>query len=432
MKQTILALVILSIAPLASHAQFGKLANKVKNKVDQRVDNKVDRTIDKTLDKAEGKETAASTKSTTANTTTEPEQNTSSTTVAETGVKSFSKYDFIPGEQIIYYDNFEQEVIAELPVNWNTNGSGEVVTLNNMPGKWLRMHKPFVYLTSNQKEFGENYTVEFDVIMQLKNTGWMFPEFSLNLLSTNGEPSTSNNFLRENKKYASVIANIAPGEGTSRAKVNSFADNKEWFRSEAKTLNTLHKNWGKPIHVALQVQKERLRIWINEEKAFDIPKGVPLAYKMNQLLFQVGYTNYPEEQYGIYVSNIKVATGKADTRHKLIDEGKFSTTAILFDVNEATIRPESAGVIKEIATVLSEHKDIKVKIIGHTDNDGTDASNLTLSQKRAAAVKEALVNDHGINASSIETGGKGESIPVADNKTKEGKAANRRVEFIKL
>ncbi|MDO9374626.1 MAG: OmpA family protein, partial [Ferruginibacter sp.] len=137
------------------------------------------------------------------------------------------------------------------------------------------------------------------------------------------------------------------------------------------------------------------------------------------------------DKYGMYVSNIKVAQGLPDTRHKLVEEGKFSTTAILFDLNAATIKPESAGVLKEIAGVLNEYKDFKVKIIGHTDTDGTDAANLTLSQKRAVAVKEALVNDHAVDAGRIETDGKGETVPVGDNKTKEGRAQNRRVEFVK-
>ncbi len=145
----------------------------------------------------------------------------------------------------------------------------------------------------------------------------------------------------------------------------------------------------------------------------------------------MSHTNYPEDQYGIYVGNIKVATGKPDTRHKLVEEGKFSTTGILFDVNAATIKPESDGVIKELADVLTKYPDIKIKLIGHTDSDGGDAANLELSKKRAAAVKESLAKDFSIDPSRMETDGKGESESVADNKTKEGKAQNRRVEFIK-
>ena len=101
-------------------------------------------------------------------------------------------------------------------------------------------------------------------------------------------------------------------------------------------------------------------------------------------------------------------------------------------MNSDKIKPTSYGVVKEIADVLQQNSAIKIKIIGHTDSDGSDASNLELSKKRSAAVKDMLANEFGINASRVETDGKGEAQPVADNKTKEGKAANRRVEFIKL
>ena len=423
MKQKLLIILLAASAPFISSAQFGNVLGKVKSKVNQRIDRKVDKAIDETLDKTENEATSGGTS------TSEKKQDGKE---EEAAMTIFSKYDFVAGEQIVYYDNFEQETIAELPTGWNTNGTGEVVTINNIPGKWLRLHQPFNYLTSNEKVFSENYTVEFDVIMQLKNNGWIYPTFSTGLIGTNGEPSTGNDFLKGYKKYSAVLATIHPGEyKTSKIKLESFADNKSYFYSDVKPIGALENYYGKPAHIAIQVQKERFRIWINEAKAFDVPKGVALNYKINQLLFQVGQTNYSDEQYGMYISNIKVAEGLPDTRHKLIDEGKFTTTAILFDVNAATIKPESGGVLKEIAAALEQAKDFKIKIIGHTDTDGNDAANLLLSQKRAAAVKDALVNEYGIDAGRIETDGKGETVPVADNKTKEGKARNRRVEFIK-
>ncbi len=173
-------------------------------------------------------------------------------------------------------------------------------------------------------------------------------------------------------------------------------------------------------------------MWINEEKVFDLPKAVPAGQIMNQLLFEVGHTNYAENQYAIFMGNVKAATGRPDTRHKLVEEGKFSTTGILFDFQSAVIKPESYGVIKEIAGVLKDNGGIKIKVIGHTSNDGDDNANMELSKKRAAAVKDLLATEFGVDASRIETEGKGETQPVADNKTKEGKTANRRVEFIKL
>ncbi|MDQ3278848.1 MAG: OmpA family protein, partial [Bacteroidota bacterium] len=153
---------------------------------------------------------------------------------------------------------------------------------------------------------------------------------------------------------------------------------------------------------------------------------------MNQIWFYLENSNYQEDEIGLFVSNIKVATGLPDTRHKLLEEGKFSTTGILFDVAAATIKPESNGVLKELGTLLNEHKDVKIKIVGHTDSDGSDAANLELSKKRSEAVKAALVKEYGVEETRLQTDGKGETVPVGDNKTKEGKAQNRRVEFIKL
>ena len=427
MKQKI-AIAALTLLPVLSQAQLGGFLNKVKNKVaqkaNQRIDNKVDKAIDKSLDEMEGK---------TARTETPSPAPSGEAVKQETGVVSFSKYDFVAGEKILYAEDFTQEAIAELPTGWNTNGSGEVVTIQNQPGKWLQIHKTFIYLTSNTKEFGENYTVEFDAILKLKNNGWGFPELNFGVLSSGSLSTTDNSILKEYSQNAAVTATILPGAASvSRLKLESKVDDKSYFSSSTKDYKELENYYGKPVHIAIQVQKERFRIWVNEVKAFDAPKAVPLEQKMNQLFFKLSHTNYAEADYGIFISNIKVATGVPDTRHKLIEEGKFSTTGILFDLNSAAIKPESYGVIKEIGTVLKENPSVKIKIIGHTSSDGDDKANMELSRKRAAAVKEALVKEYGIDEQLIETDGKGESQPVGDNKTKEGKATNRRVEFIKL
>lgn len=105
---------------------------------------------------------------------------------------------------------------------------------------------------------------------------------------------------------------------------------------------------------------------------------------------------------------------------------------ILFDVNSEKIKPESFGTLKEIAAVLKENSSVRVTIIGHTDADGDAKKNLDLSKRRAASVKNSLAKDFGIDAGRMQTGGKGASVPASPNTTAEGKANNRRVEFIKL
>src|SRR5690606_15732884 len=115
----------------------------------------------------------------------------------------------------------------------------------------------------------------------------------------------------------------------------------------------------------------------------------------------------------------------------IVTEGKFVTHGILFDVNKAVIRPESMGVLNEIAGLMKKHEDLNFEIQGHTDSDGADANNLKLSQQRADAVKEKLIT-MGIDGSRMTTKGLGETKPIDDNGTAEGKANNRRVEFVKM
>jgi len=119
-------------------------------------------------------------------------------------------------------------------------------------------------------------------------------------------------------------------------------------------------------------------------------------------------------------------------RSKLITEGKLVSYGIYFDVNKDVVKSESYGTLKEIAKVLTDNPDIKIKIVGYTDSDGDDKYNLDLSKRRAAAVKNVLVSEFGIDASRIETDGKGETEPVAKNDSVINKALNRRVEFIKI
>jgi outer membrane protein OmpA-like peptidoglycan-associated protein len=146
----------------------------------------------------------------------------------------------------------------------------------------------------------------------------------------------------------------------------------------------------------------------------------------------MNFSNGRQNDDEFMVSNIRYAVGAPDMRSKLITDGKLVTRGITFDVGSDKIKPESFGVLKEIAQVLSENPTVKVKIIGHTDSDGNAASNLELSKKRAAAVSKALTSDFKIDALRMQTDGKGAAEPSEPNATPQGKANNRRVEFVKL
>jgi outer membrane protein OmpA-like peptidoglycan-associated protein len=201
--------------------------------------------------------------------------------------------------------------------------------------------------------------------------------------------------------------------------VNSESEFKEW--DNASNLFT---------HISMWRQGQRLRVYANGQKIWDIPRAFDATSKFNLVTFAMQGSYRPEDYF--LLGNIRLAVGAPDTRNKLLSEGKFVTTGITFDINSDKIKPTSYGVLKQIATALTENADVKIKIIGHTDSDGDDAKNLDLSKRRAASVKAALASEFKIDDARMSTDGLGETKPMGDNKTAEGKAQNRRVEFIKM
>lgn len=419
----LLALLLIIIMPFAGHTQLGGMMKKVKDKATQRFDRKVDKEIDKALDEVEGKQTAPET------TTVSPVAGANS----KGGVKAYSKFDFIPGEKILYAEDFSQDAAGELPLTWNASGKGEVQKIEGRTGNWLRAFENTTYLTGNRNAFGEDYTIEFDLMFffEPKKPGYVLPHWKAGLLNS-GDIDAGDNSLLKQQDLVNNLFIVVNNGGNGGAVVESRANRAQTFRSDRMELGDLTTTFNKVVHYSIQVQKSRFRMWMGERKIFDIPRAINTTDALNQLYFFLEGSNYQEDEIGLFISNIKIATGLPDTRHKLIEEGSFSTTGILFDVNAATIKPESAGVLKEIGTVLKENESVKVRIIGHTDSDGADATNLELSKNRAEAVKAALSKDYGIDEARMVIEGMGEAKPLADNKTKEGKAQNRRVEFVKL
>lgn len=417
------SLLLITLAPVLLQAQLAnRVMNKVKNKVAQRVDNKVDKEIDKALDELEGKDSGK-----------KAQNNTTTEAPATKGLQSYAKYDFVPGEAVIYSNEFETDNGGEMPTGWNTDGNGAVVTYESLMGNWVQFCQNSTYLTDNTDSFTQNYTVEFDLLLHRNNAKLAFPQLVIGMLASGDASPGANALLKNTGKNFALELKVQPADyNGSHLHLQTIAEGRQYLGTDIKRFSHLQELINQPVHVAIQVQNERLRIWLNEEKAYDLPKAIVSGTKMNQLFFQVKRYGGKDNEVGYAVTNIKIARGIPDTRHKLIDEGRFSTTGIQFESNSASIKSESSGVLKEIADLLKKQSTIRLQVVGHTDSSGTDASNLELSQKRAAAVKTVLTNNFGISPDRIDTAGKGAKEPVADNTTRQGRAQNRRVEFIKL
>jgi OOP family OmpA-OmpF porin len=120
-----------------------------------------------------------------------------------------------------------------------------------------------------------------------------------------------------------------------------------------------------------------------------------------------------------------------DMQSRLSADGKVDIYGITFDFDKADIKPESRPQLQEIAKLLSGSPELRLAVVGHTDNQGSESYNAELSARRARAVVAALVSEFGIKAERLSPVGKGFMEPVADNATAEGQARNRRVELVR-
>jgi outer membrane protein OmpA-like peptidoglycan-associated protein len=122
---------------------------------------------------------------------------------------------------------------------------------------------------------------------------------------------------------------------------------------------------------------------------------------------------------------------ESNAMFKEINEKGFIALYINFETGKATIKPESLPIVDQMVKMLKDAPDLKVRIDGHTDNTGTVAANQALSEQRAAELLKALT-ERGVDKSRLSSKGWGQTKPVADNATNEGKAKNRRVEIVKV
>ncbi|HNA38909.1 MAG TPA: OmpA family protein [Chitinophagales bacterium] len=442
---------------LQSFAQWGSigdrivdgLSNKAQQKIESEISNGADRAYEKSKSsvkesvknsgsKSKNSKSSSSNSNDNNNEDNDGQSNSSASssknTSSSSSLKAYGKFDFIPGEKVIVEENFSQDAIGDFPAKWNTNGTGELVTIDGQQGKWLKFGPESIIYPEFVTNLPENFTVEF-MLASSQPFSYYSTAFNFFFAPLANPAKNYVNWKRfgGDKKNGVLVAlqpEAAGGNAMGQKWINTFDETgDEIIKNQTDFPEFNHENKN-VVKISIWRQKQRLRVYVNETKIWDIPKAFSATAKYNFVGFRTdGYHN---DNDAYYLSNLRVAIGAPDTRHKFLEIGKYSTTGIKFDVNSDKIKGESYGTLKDFAAVMTENPDVKVKIVGHTDSDGDDASNMTLSKKRADAVKAALNKEFGIDNSRMETEGKGESQPAEPNTTAEGKANNRRVEFIKL
>jgi outer membrane protein OmpA-like peptidoglycan-associated protein len=420
----------ITIAGAHSQISLNKVLKNVKKnaekQIEQRIERKADKAVDKTLDKAEegidnsvkniGKKKDEDKESKDKNISTENEQEKQETPTVEKAspVLTWNKYDFVPGTEIIFEDNQEGEQNGEFPSKWdlvegefeNASFDGGNVIYHircNMNGGG-----GIVPLLKNAKEdyLPEEFTIEFDAYFNEQIAG----NYHIYFLDFKNQKNLDKT-VSYVKKYIRIYKNSVDGSGIGQ---NYYPG----YKSGVYDKST---KWR---HVAISFNKRALKVYLDDARVINIPN---LGYNPTGISFgaQCGSDNHG------YSKNFRIAKGAVPLYDKFLTNGKFVTTGIKFDVAKATIKPESMGIINYVVKMMTDHPELNFSVEGHTDSDGESASNQKLSEARAKAVTETMINA-GISADRLSSKGYGETKPMTSNDTPEGKAQNRRVEFVKF
>ncbi|MCY2685572.1 OmpA family protein [Salinimicrobium sp. TH3] len=381
--------------------------NAVVRKTEQKVTKKTDEAMDVILDNKEAPEPTSQPKQESPASTSNQSEKT-----ASLPDKTWSKYNFVPGDDVIFEDDLSREENGEFPSRWDlVSGNAENASLGDV--KIIRLDNSSIItpLIDKKDYLPEIFTVEFDAFFNDAYSYWQ--TYIVRFYPGNDtQRKVDENLvvfpLRINKNGASII---------TRANKEDKKFEKQGPQNPDGTAG-----WK---HIAISYNQRALKVFIDEERILNIP-NIELDPQTISIQIEDG-----QKDHILAIKNIKIAEGGKKLYDRIVADGKFITRGILFDVNKASLKPESMGVINEIAALMKEHADLKFSIEGHTDSDGDDSHNLKLSEQRAIAVKEALTG-LGIDSSRMQTKGMGETVPVSDNASPEGKSNNRRVEFVKI
>ncbi len=391
---TLLGLAALLAAPPAHGGLdlLNRAKQKLKDKAGQKTDQGIDKAIDKTEDavtpdgkpakKAAPADAAAG----------EGAAPAAAADQLKPGQGAWANYDFKPGARVIFTDDFTKDEVGDFPRRLEfVSGTMEIVEWQQ--ARWLRLNTTSKFNVVLPEVLPARYTMEFDFSVP-GGEMWIYPDIE----------NESGRFLIFGNGGSAGVQ--APGAEARSTVVEELKD--------------------KVVHARVMADGAYVKLYVNDRRLANVPNFGP--ERTNKIQFFVD----AQEQNPAMFGNFRIAAGGKKLYDALVADGRVATQGIYFDTGSDRIRPESTPTLKEIAAMLAEHPELKLVIEGHTDNVGAAAANQTLSEKRASAVRQSLVEDFGVAPERLTTKGLGPTKPVAPNDTPEGRQNNRRVELVKV
>lgn len=316
--------------------------------------------------------------------------------------KAYNNFDFVAGENILFEDNFATEAIGEFPAHWKLKDGQAVVNKAGDENAFF-ITKYYTDLSPRMKKpnyLPEEFTVEFDAYLDKaydSNDG-----IYLGFVSDN----TILSKIKTNREY--TYCEYPDGKLIGE------------YPKEIKGENYLNK-WH---HYSIAYSHKQIKVYCDQYRTLTVPD---CNFKANSIMIGGDASDGSNMMF----KNFKLAAGGGMYMiGKKFTDTKIITHGINFDYNKTNIKTESMGTLNMILQIMKDNPDLKFEIGGYTDADGDEVYNKNLSQLRAEAVKNRLVA-LGVAADRLSCAGYGETKPISNNLSLEGKANNRRVEFVK-
>ena len=411
--------------------------NAVENKLGEKVEGAVNKAVDKAATKAEksakgkkgteaGEEAETKTEERAG---TEVKQEKPAAKPAKAVQAAYAKTDYVPGDEIFFEDTFENEKIGEFPLRWDLlDGYVETASLegrkvlaftDNGLGQVMPLMKD-----NKWNWLPEIFTLEFDLfVAPISEDGGS----ALGIQLCFGDRDASDYYnassyvdfmYREDGSSSMTWSLRKPSSSALTAGNKHLGLSPDFIDYNGKDNPLKAGEWN---HFAFSFNKRAFKGYINGFRIINVPAMEAPGYFYFNSTSQYAYSG---------ISNVRLAKGAVPLYDRLMSDGKIVTYAITFETGKADLKPESMVEINRIAGLMKDNPGLEFEVQGHCDATGSDKVNDPLSQKRAEAIVAALVEE-GIAEARLSPVGKGSRQPVATNSTEEGRAKNRRVEFVK-
>jgi OOP family OmpA-OmpF porin len=395
------ALLVLAGAATPAEAQFGRklkdaLKQNAENKAVQKAVEKEDKAIDAATTGGTGDTATAAAPGAAAESTTAPAATAAvgaggKANALKPGEGAWANYDFKPGDRVLYVDDFTGDEVGDFPKRMEfKTGALEIVEWQG--ARYLRATQDSRFYVNLAEMLPERFTMEFDYSIGSGGEVWI-------------------SFGDENKRVQ------FGGDGTAVV-----------YNQDTKVMangRVADSERGKMRRGRVLADGKYMKVYLDDTRVLNVPNAD--LGRAKQILF---YTDGDVSAPTLF-GNFRIAAGGKKLYDALSTTGRVATQGIYFDTGSDRIRPESSPTLKEIGTMLKEHPELKLTIEGHTDNVGSAASNQALSEKRAAAVRQALADSYQVDGARLQAKGLGQTKPAASNDTPEGRQSNRRVELVK-